>query len=84
MEKGCINKHPANIVSERQTREETVMFLDANNHSLTGKRKVTDTLREQVTRPGNIYVPYNAENTLLLFIFKFVRRLRATFFLFCC
>ena len=39
MEKGCINKRPAEIVSEHQTREETAMFPDANNHSLPDARK---------------------------------------------
>ena len=40
MEKGCINKHLAEIVSERQTREETAMFPHANNHSFPDTRKV--------------------------------------------
>ena len=72
--KGCIKKHPAELVSERQTREETVMLPDANNPSLPDIKKVTDTLREQVTNTCTL----QCGNSCILF-FKFVRKLRATF-----
>ena len=64
------------------------MFLDRPTTLFRTKEKVTDTLREQVTRPGHVYVPYNAKNTYIYIsffafhsvnVFKFVRRLRTTF-----
>ena len=56
------------------------MFLDANNHSLPDNtRKGNEALQEKVTRPGNKYVLYTAENTIQFAL----RRLRANL-LFCC
>ena len=51
-EKGSFkNALRKSYLSESQTREETVMFLDGNNHSLRKKRKkVTYTLQGEVMK----------------------------------
>ena len=79
MKKECINKQPAGIVSERQTREETVMFPDANNHFLPDTRKGNRYSLGTGNRTRQHICTLKCRNTLSFF-FKFVRRLRATFF----
>ena len=76
MKKGPIKKRPAvGFFSESQTRKETVTFLDTNNHSLRekGKKHTYSSRRgnKKMKELGNVYLPYNAENTKYIGFFRF-------------